>query len=129
VHDELTLEMVAPDVRDELLRAYRRDPSWDFREGLGISARLADLLHNDARRILLAFSIELTLIGTPLIMYGDEVGKRNDVAFFDRAVRAHRPQRHALPGARSPRLECDRGRLGRRHNRLRRVSSTACARS
>jgi maltose alpha-D-glucosyltransferase/alpha-amylase len=83
VHDELTLEMAAPDVRDELLRAYRRDPSWDFRDGLGISARLADLLHNDARRILLAFSIELTLIGTPLIMYGDEVGKRNDVAFFD----------------------------------------------
>lgn len=83
VHDELTLEMVTPEVRDELLHAYRRDPSWDFRDGLGISARLADLLHNDARRILLAYSIELTLIGTPLIMYGDEVAKRNDVEFYN----------------------------------------------
>lgn len=83
VHDELTLEMAPADVRKELYDFYCREPSWDFRNGIGVSARLADLLGGDARRICLAYSIELTLLGTPLIMYGDEIAKRNDVAFFE----------------------------------------------
>jgi maltose alpha-D-glucosyltransferase/alpha-amylase len=84
VHDELTLEMAPENMRSELFAHYCRDPSWDFRNGIGVSARLADLLANDHRRILLAFSIELTLLAsTPLILYGDEFAKTNDVAFFE----------------------------------------------
>ena len=83
-HDELTLEMVSPQERKFIYDAYVKDPSWDFRQGEGISARLAELLDFDPRRIRLANSIMLTLAGTPIVYYGDEFAKGNDVAFFDR---------------------------------------------
>ena len=43
------------------------------------------MAHNP-QRILLAYSIALTLIGSPLIFYGDEVAKKNDAAFFAEQV-------------------------------------------
>lgn len=46
------------------------------------SARLADLLDHDLQRIQLAFSLLLTLIGTPIILYGDEFAKENDEPFY-----------------------------------------------
>lgn len=82
-HDELTLEMVTPEERQALHTRYCRDPRWDFRQGEGISARLAELLENDPRRIALANSIMLSLGGTPIIFYGDEVAKGQDQAFYD----------------------------------------------
>lgn len=60
-HDELTLEMVTPEERKLLYNHYCRDPQWDFRQGEGISARLADLMDNDARKINLLNAILLTL--------------------------------------------------------------------
>lgn len=85
-HDELTLEMVSPDERQFIHNFYVADPKWDFREGEGISARLAPLLGNDPRRINLMNFILLTLIGTPIIYYGDEVAKGNDHAYHDMRV-------------------------------------------
>lgn len=85
-HDELTLEMVTPEERELIYRTYCRDPLWDFRLGEGISARLATLLENDPRKILLLHSILLTLIGTPILYYGDEVAKENDEAFYHAMV-------------------------------------------
>lgn len=83
-HDELTLEMVTPEERKFIYESYVKDPSWDFREGEGISARLADLFDFNEQRIMLAYSIMFTLLGTPIVYYGDEVAKGNDVAYFDR---------------------------------------------
>ncbi|MDK2910357.1 MAG: maltose alpha-D-glucosyltransferase / alpha-amylase [Bacteroidales bacterium] len=83
LHDELTLEMVTPAERDIMNSHYRHDIRWNFREGEGISARLAELFKFDERRILQAYSIMLTLPGTPVIYYGDELGKGNDEAWFD----------------------------------------------
>lgn len=77
-HDELTLEMVTPDERKRIHKAYCLQPEWDFREGEGVGSRLANLLQNDPRRIALAFSISFTLLGTPVIYYGDEFAKQND---------------------------------------------------
>ena len=82
-HDELTLEMVTSEERKFIFNAYAKDPTWDFRQGEGVSARLADLFERDPKRISLAYSIMFTLIGTPIIYYGDEIGKLNDIEYFD----------------------------------------------
>ena len=81
-HDELTLEMVSDEERDLLNRHYRQKDHWSFRKGEGISARLSELLGKDPEKIQLAFSILLTLPGTPIIYYGDEFGKRNDEDYY-----------------------------------------------
>lgn len=83
-HDELSLELVyvsEPD-RKYIHDNYCRKPEWDFRQGEGISARLADLMEHDEQRIGLAYSIITTIPGTPVIYYGDEFGKENDYAFY-----------------------------------------------
>lgn len=83
-HDELSLELVyvTEEERKYIHQEYCRQPEWDFRLGEGISARLAELMDRDVRRILLAYSIILTLPGTPVIYYGDEVGKLNDKPYY-----------------------------------------------
>ncbi len=82
-HDELTLEMVTAEERKSLNEYYLRDQRWSFREGEGISARLANLLDYNPRKIGLAYSIMLTLPGTPTIYSGDEFGKTNDEAYYE----------------------------------------------
>jgi maltose alpha-D-glucosyltransferase/alpha-amylase len=82
LHDELTLEMVTPEDRAIIHGHYCKDPRWDFRVGEGIAARLSELLDRDPRKIALAYSIMLTLPGTPIIYYGDEFAKLNDEEFY-----------------------------------------------
>lgn len=82
LHDELTLEMVSPEDREIIHSHYCKDPLWDFRVGEGIAARLSELLDRDHRKIALAYSIMLTLPGTPIIYYGDEFAKLNDIEFY-----------------------------------------------
>lgn len=84
-HDELSLELVyvTEEERKYIHQQYCLKPEWDFRQGEGISARLSELMQRDARRILLAYSIILTLPGTPVIYYGDEFGKLNDESYYN----------------------------------------------
>jgi len=88
-HDELSLELVyvTEEERKYIHQQYCLRPEWDFRLGEGISARLAELMQRDERRILLAYSIILTLPGTPVIYYGDEFGKFNDEAYYNELIR------------------------------------------
>lgn len=99
-HDELTLEMVTPEERKLIYDHFVSDPLWDFREGEGISSRLAPLLDNDPRRINLLNAILLTLIGTPIIYYGDEVAMQNDYRHHDQMVAAtgYPDSRHLVRG-------------------------------
>lgn len=83
LHDELTLEMVTPEDRAIIHGHYCMKPTWDFRVGEGISARLAELLRRDPRQISLAYSLMLSLPGTPIIYYGDEFARLNDEEFFE----------------------------------------------
>jgi len=83
-HDELTLEMVTPKERKFIYNYYVKDSSWDFRQGEGISARLAELFGFNKNKIMLANSIMFTLLGTPIVYYGDEFGKGNDVDFYNK---------------------------------------------
>ncbi|MFB2833112.1 maltose alpha-D-glucosyltransferase [Floridanema evergladense] len=81
-HDELTLEMVTDEDRDYMYRVYAQDP--DMRVNLGIRRRLAPLLGNDRRQIELMNSLLLSLPGTPVLYYGDEIGMGDNVYVGDR---------------------------------------------
>ena len=85
-HDELTLEMVTPEERKTVFDFYVKDPLWNFREGEGISARLATLFEENPDRIKLAYSIMFSLLGTPIVFYGDEFAKPNDMNFYTEQV-------------------------------------------
>ncbi len=79
VHDELTLEMVSPEIR-ELIYNELSPKGASFRKGFGVSGRLANFLDNNPNRIEMAFSILLSLPGIPIIYYGDEIGVSNNFA-------------------------------------------------
>jgi len=87
-HDELSLELVyvTEEERKYIHSKYCLKPEWDFRLGEGISARLSELMQRDQSRILLAYSIILTLPGTPVIYYGDEFGKFNDESYYNEMI-------------------------------------------
>jgi len=81
-HDELTLEMVTPEDRAFMWDFYAPEPR--MRLNLGIRRRLTPLLDNDRRRIEVANSMLLTLIGSPFIYYGDEIGMGDNIWLDDR---------------------------------------------
>jgi maltose alpha-D-glucosyltransferase/alpha-amylase len=81
-HDELTLEMVTDEERDYMYYAYASDPQAKL--NLGIRRRLAPLMDNDRRKIELLNSLLLTLPGSPIIYYGDEIGMGDNVHLGDR---------------------------------------------
>jgi maltose alpha-D-glucosyltransferase/alpha-amylase len=81
-HDELTLEMVTDMERDYMYDEYARDKA--MRLNLGIRRRLAPLLDNDRRRIELMNGMLMSLPGTPIIYYGDEIGMGDNVNLGDR---------------------------------------------
>src|SRR5262245_4629579 len=81
-HDELTLEMVTDHERDYLWSTYATDPR--ARVNLGIRRRLATLMDNDRRKIELMNSLLMSLPGTPIIYYGDEIGMGDNIYLGDR---------------------------------------------
>lgn len=81
-HDELTLEMVTTDEREFLWNHYAMDRA--MRLNLGIRRRLAPLLENDRAKIEVAHSLLLTLIGSPVLYYGDEIGMGDNIRLDDR---------------------------------------------
>jgi maltose alpha-D-glucosyltransferase/alpha-amylase len=81
-HDELTLEMVTDNERDYLWEVYASDRR--ARINLGIRRRLAPLLERDRRRIELMSSLLLSMPGTPVIYYGDEIGMGDNIHLGDR---------------------------------------------
>ncbi|WP_341990996.1 maltose alpha-D-glucosyltransferase [Azorhizobium sp. AG788] len=81
-HDELTLEMVTDSERDYLWTVYAADRR--ARINLGIRRRLAPLLERDRRRMELMNGLLLTMPGTPVIYYGDEIGMGDNIHLGDR---------------------------------------------
>jgi len=81
-HDELTLEMVTDAERDYLWSTYAADPR--ARINLGIRRRLAPLMDNDRRKIELMNSILMSMPGTPIVYYGDEIGMGDNIFLGDR---------------------------------------------
>ncbi len=81
-HDELTLEMVTDEERDYMYQAYAADPQ--MRVNAGIRRRLAPLMENSRARIELLNGLLLSLPGTPVIYFGDELGMGDNVYLGDR---------------------------------------------
>jgi maltose alpha-D-glucosyltransferase/alpha-amylase len=81
-HDELTLEMVTDRERDYMYRAYASDPR--MRINVGIRRRLAPLVGNSRTRIELLDALLLSLPGTPVLYYGDEIGMGDNIYLGDR---------------------------------------------
>jgi maltose alpha-D-glucosyltransferase / alpha-amylase len=81
-HDELALETVSTSERDFLWGAYAADRR--ARINLGIRRRLAPMLQGDRRRIELLNSLLLSLLGSPIVYYGDEIGMGDNIHLRDR---------------------------------------------
>ena len=81
-HDELSLEMVTDSERQYLWQAYASDRR--ARINLGIRRRLAPLLEGDRRRVELMNSLLLSMPGSPVIYYGDEIGMGDNIHLGDR---------------------------------------------
>jgi maltose alpha-D-glucosyltransferase/alpha-amylase len=81
-HDELTLEMVTDIERDYMYDEYAIDKT--MRINLGIRRRLAPMMENDRRRIELLNGLLMSMPGTPIIYYGDEIGMGDNIYLGDR---------------------------------------------
>lgn len=81
-HDELTLEMVTDRERDYMYKVYATDPR--MRINIGIRRRLAPLIDNDRDRMELLNSLLMSMPGTPIIYYGDELGMGDNIFLGDR---------------------------------------------
>jgi maltose alpha-D-glucosyltransferase / alpha-amylase len=81
-HDELTLEMVTDIERDYMYDSFANDKA--MRINVGIRRRLAPIMDNDRRRVELLNGLLLSMPGTPIIYYGDEIGMGDNIYLGDR---------------------------------------------
>ena len=81
-HDELTLEMVTEEESAELYAKYAPDPRMKINNG--IRRRLAPLLDRDIQQYTLLNSLLISLPGTPIVYYGDEIGMGDNIELEDR---------------------------------------------
>jgi maltose alpha-D-glucosyltransferase/alpha-amylase len=81
-HDELTLEMVTDEERDYMYSEYARDPR--MKANIGIRRRLAPLLENDHNQMELFTALLLSLPGSPVLYYGDEIAMGDNIYLGDR---------------------------------------------
>jgi maltose alpha-D-glucosyltransferase / alpha-amylase len=81
-HDELTLEMVTDEERDYMYSEYAQDPR--MKANIGIRRRLAPLLENSRDQMELFTALLLSLPGSPVVYYGDEIGMGDNIYLGDR---------------------------------------------
>ena len=87
-HDELDLSRLTQEQRADVMRAFA--PKADMRiYDRGIRRRLAPMLRGDRRHIELAYSLQFTMPGTPVLRYGEEIGMGEDLSLAGRDVDPH----------------------------------------
>ncbi|MFB9831633.1 maltose alpha-D-glucosyltransferase [Actinoallomurus acaciae] len=106
-HDELTLEMVTDEERDYMYSEYAKDPR--MKANIGIRRRLAPLLDNDRNQLELFTALLLSLPGSPVLYYGDEIGMGDNIWLGDRD--AVRTPMQWTPDRNAGFSKCDPGRL------------------
>jgi maltose alpha-D-glucosyltransferase/alpha-amylase len=82
-HDELDLGRLSKKERECVFAAFGPDPDMQLYER-GIRRRLAPMLQGDRRRLELAYSLMMTLPGTPVVRYGDEIAMGDDLRLPER---------------------------------------------
>jgi maltose alpha-D-glucosyltransferase / alpha-amylase len=106
-HDELTLEMVTDEERDYMYAEYAKDPR--MKANIGIRRRLAPLLENDRNQLELFTALLLSLPGSPVLYYGDEIGMGDNIWLGDRD--SVRSPMQWTPDRNAGFSMCDPGRL------------------
>jgi maltose alpha-D-glucosyltransferase/alpha-amylase len=106
-HDELTLEMVTDEERDYMYTEYAKDPR--MKANIGIRRRLAPLLENDRNQQELFTALLLSLPGSPVLYYGDEIGMGDNIWLGDRD--GVRTPMQWTPDRNAGFSQCDPGRL------------------
>ncbi|HET7584855.1 MAG TPA: maltose alpha-D-glucosyltransferase [Gemmatimonadaceae bacterium] len=81
-HDELTLEMVTDEERDYMYTEYAKDRR--MRLNIGIRRRLTPLMDGGRRQVELMNALLMSMPGTPIIYYGDEIGMGENIFLGDR---------------------------------------------
>jgi maltose alpha-D-glucosyltransferase/alpha-amylase len=82
-HDEVDLSRLSEEERAECFAAFGPDKDMQL-YGRGIRRRLAPMLNGDQARLRLAYSLQFTLPGTPVLRYGEELGMGDDLSLPDR---------------------------------------------
>jgi maltose alpha-D-glucosyltransferase/alpha-amylase len=82
-HDELDLGRLEKQQRQTVFSAFGPEPAMQLYQR-GIRRRLAPMLQGDRRRLELAYSLMLTLPGTPVVRYGDEIGMGDNLSLPER---------------------------------------------
>jgi maltose alpha-D-glucosyltransferase / alpha-amylase len=106
-HDELTLEMVTDEERDYMYTEYAQDPR--MKANIGIRRRLAPLLENSRDQTELFTALLLSLPGSPVLYYGDEIGMGDNIWLGDRD--GVRTPMQWTPDRNAGFSTCDPGRL------------------
>lgn len=97
-HDEVDLGWLTATERDEVFDAF--GPEADMQAyGRGLRRRMAPMLDGDGRRLRMAYSLQFTMPGTPVIRYGDEIGMGEDLSLPEREAIRTPMQWDAIPGA------------------------------
>lgn len=78
-HDELTLDKLSDEERQEVFDAFGPDPSMQL-YGRGLRRRLPPMLGGEPRRIRMVYSLLFSLPGTPVLFYGEEIGMGENLA-------------------------------------------------
>jgi maltose alpha-D-glucosyltransferase/alpha-amylase len=76
-HDELSLDTLTEEERKKIISFADPEGKYDFKNGKGLSMRLANILKNDEEKIITAFRLLFSQPGLPIIYYGDEIGMKN----------------------------------------------------
>lgn len=82
-HDELDLARLAAEQREAVFEAFAPEKNMQLYQR-GIRRRLAPMLQGDRRRLEVSYSLMMTLPGTPVIRYGDEIGMGDDLSLPER---------------------------------------------
>jgi maltose alpha-D-glucosyltransferase/alpha-amylase len=82
-HDEIDLSRLTPEQRSDVFDAFGPEDRMRLYDR-GIRRRLAPMLGGDRRRIELAYSLQFTLRGTPVLRYGEEIGMGEDLSLHGR---------------------------------------------
>ena len=82
-HDELDLSRLVEEQRQDVFRAFGPNPEMRL-YGRGIRRRLAPMLRGDRRHMELAYSLQFTSPGTPVLRYGEEIGMGEDLSLKGR---------------------------------------------
>lgn len=83
-HDELSLTLLEPNERNDVLAAFAPDPKSRIFNDMGIRRRLPPMMNDDEGRVRLAYSLCFSLPGAVLLRYGDEIGMGDDLSLQGR---------------------------------------------